>query len=102
MIAKQVNLIEEIGKLQEIENTLENYINELRSEQVYLRNFMQEMSYTSWQQGNAKESFFNRTNNYFDEFTREIQFLENVLLDITETRRTLHFQYVSFSISTAR
>ena len=88
-------LTEEIEKLKAMESLLDDYIEDMRFERINLHNFMQLMALSSWQQGKAKEAFFNRANIYSDDFTNNIQQLENALVVIIDTRKALETYYLS-------
>ncbi len=88
-------IIEEISVLEEMENQLKIYIEDVRKEQSNFRNFVQEIMHSAWQQGIAKEAFLKRISIYNEEFTKQIQKLENSLLDIIETRKWVFRLYQS-------
>lgn len=97
MISNLFEILEEIKKLKEMESLLDNYIEDMRDEQINIHNFMQLMAFTSWQNGSAKEAFFNRANIYSDDFTKHIQQLENALVIIIDTRKSLETYYLSIN-----
>ena len=89
----------EINRLKEMEHQFELYIDAIRVEQNALKNFMLLIEYTAWQQGNGKEAFFNRVSVYNEDFTKQIQLLENALLEIIETRNYLTKLYLAMSLT---
>lgn len=81
----------DIMTLKEMDNQLADYIKNIRSEQIRFRGFIQEVTETAWKQGEVKMAFLKEMIEHNEQFSKEIQRLENVRLEITDTIRSLKY-----------
>lgn len=95
MNRRLIEISEEIKTLTELESEMEKYIEEVRKEQLELRNFILEMVEASWQKGLGKEAFVNKMILFDEQFTREIHRLENRLIDIEFIKKRMINLYSS-------
>lgn len=87
---KVEGMIADIERLSRSEQLLDSFIGDLRKAQQNYRNSLGQLY--SWKDGEPKKVMEQATSNFFDDFSKHIQLLEERRYDILQTKKHLNRQ----------
>lgn len=80
-------LLEELEELRFMESKYRSFINQLETEQLLIKQILEKTA--TWKSGKGQDAFLNEMEDYFIQYAVKIQGMEQICLDINESKEKM-------------